>query len=128
MNGEGEETPDCEFFSPPSGGQGLARCVISVRPGKSILARFCDNCQVRAIRQGAHCRHLRFVSVAHIGVLGQTRVKARLHCARRGYQRIRLSRCARCPDYEEVRETSLAIERNEMCDQEPSCVTRARYY
>jgi hypothetical protein len=81
MNGEGEETPDCEFFSPPSGGQGLARCVISVRPGKSILARFCDNCQVRAIRQGAHCRHLRFGSVAHIGLLGQTRVKARLHCS-----------------------------------------------
>lgn len=84
MNGDREEIPDCEFFSPPSGGHGLARCLISVRPEESVLATFCQHCQVRAIRQRAYCRHLRFGSAVHIGLLSQTRVKAHLYCARRG--------------------------------------------
>ena len=107
MSRDDEKALDCEFFRPPSGGQGLARCLISVQPEKGILPRFCHDCQVRAIRQGAHCRHLRFNSAVHIGVLSKTRVKARLYCARRDNRRIRLSRCARCPDYEEVQEINL---------------------
>jgi hypothetical protein len=50
MSRDDEKALDCEFFQPRSGGQVLARCLIPVQPEKVILPRFCQDCQVRAIR------------------------------------------------------------------------------